>query len=80
MYCELLEVGEVFCIDPPEPANGRKKGQTEALFACLYLECSSLFHEMGPLRRHMKQGHLNKWSLRLKQIRASIINVETQER
>ena len=32
---------------------------------------------MGPSRRHIKQGHLNKWSLRHKYIRASIISVET---
>ena len=50
--------------------------EAAAPFACPGLECSSVFTEMGLLRRHLKYEHLNKWPRRHKYIHANLVNVE----
>ena len=54
--------------------------EVEAPFACPDLECSSVFIEMGLLRRHIKHEHLNTWSLRHSYIQANLVNVEIPKR
>ena len=51
--------GRCFVKRSARACEREEKVETEAPFACPNLECSSLFPEMGLLRRHNKYAHSN---------------------
>ena len=57
---------------------GGKSGRS-SIFCMCRTRVFSHFSEIGLLRRHIKRGHLNKWSPWQKYMRANTMNIEIPE-